>query len=143
MSDDPFAPLTRLLIETLAPDLHPTGRFIDLMHHDIRFSFPYAPTGFPKLITDREALSDYLATLEGLLCVRKVSLKSSVINGARTQAVLEFSATSALLQGGRLYAQDYVSILTLKEGRILDYRDYWNPLKVLDAFEPEVKDDQI
>ena len=135
MTDDPFAPLTRLLTETLAPDLQPAGRFIDLMHPDIRFVFPYAPKGFPKLITGRDALSEYLAALGSRLRVREVTLTGSVVNSGRTQAVLEFTAISVLLPALRLYPQDYVSVLTLKEGRILTYRDYWNPLIVLKSFD--------
>lgn len=135
MTDDPFAALTGLLIETLAPALHPAGRFIDLMHQDIRFSFPYAPRGFPQLITGRDALSDYLAALGARLSVSEVSLKTFVANGEKTQAVLEFRATAVLQPRARVYQQGYVSIVALSEGKIIEYRDYWNPLIVLETFE--------
>jgi ketosteroid isomerase-like protein len=34
---------------------------------------------------------------------------------------------------GAPYNQLYISVVTLRDGRIAHYRDYWNPLVVLTA----------
>ncbi|MCW5312285.1 hypothetical protein IGA85_33285, partial [Pseudomonas aeruginosa] len=41
----------------------------------------------------------------------------------------------ATVSGGKL-AQDYISVLRTRDGQILLYRDFWNPLRHLEAGLP-------
>jgi ketosteroid isomerase-like protein len=43
------------------------------------------------------------------------------------------TATGKIKDTGEPYDQSYVVVLTAREGRIIRYRDYWNPLKALKA----------
>jgi hypothetical protein len=47
--------------------------------------------------------------------------------------IVEFSCTGEGVETGAPYDQVYISVVTLREGRIAHYRDYWNPLVVLTA----------
>jgi hypothetical protein len=47
-------------------------------------------------------------------------------------AIVEMTATGTLKGTGEPYEQPYVVVLTANDGRIVRYRDYWNPLKALD-----------
>lgn len=48
-------------------------------------------------------------------------------------AVIEMTATGKLKDTSEPYDQSFVVVLTAREGRIVRYRDYWNPLKALKA----------
>jgi uncharacterized protein len=47
------------------------------------------------------------------------------------------TATGTIKDTGEPYDQSYVVVLTVHEGRITRYRDYWNPLKALQASQEE------
>jgi ketosteroid isomerase-like protein len=47
--------------------------------------------------------------------------------------IFEFSCSGEGVATGAPYNQLYVSVVTLRDGRIAHYRDYWNPLVVLTA----------
>ena len=72
-----------------------------------------------------------LAALERGDTSRALELLVRAADG--TNAVLEFSCKGTSHETGARYDQDYVSVLDLREGLISRYRDYWNPLTVLEA----------
>ena len=47
--------------------------------------------------------------------------------------VLETSCEGVATHTGKPYNQQYISVITLRDGHIVHYRDYWNPLVVLEA----------
>ncbi|TYC52976.1 hypothetical protein FMN50_15435 [Rhodobacterales bacterium] len=47
--------------------------------------------------------------------------------------VFEFSCQGQGIETGKPYDQDYISVVTLRDGRVCHYRDYWNPLVALHA----------
>ena len=51
-------------------------------------------------------------------------------------AVFEMTAAGTIKDTGGPYEMSYVVVLTVRDGRIAHYRDYWNPLKAL-HFETE------
>ena len=52
-------------------------------------------------------------------------------------AAIEMTATGKIKDTGEPYDQSYVVVLTAREGRIIRYRDYWNPLKALQGASQE------
>lgn len=51
--------------------------------------------------------------------------------------VLEFDGFGTGIATGEPYEQRYVSIVRMGNGRIVHYKDYWNPLAVLRALRGE------
>jgi uncharacterized protein len=45
-------------------------------------------------------------------------------------AIIEMTMTGTVTATGAPYEQSYVVVLTVRDGLIARYRDYWNPLKV-------------
>jgi ketosteroid isomerase-like protein len=45
-------------------------------------------------------------------------------------AIIEMTMTGTVTATGAPYEQSYVSVLTVRDGLIARYRDYWNPLRV-------------
>ena len=47
--------------------------------------------------------------------------------------IFEASCQGRGANTGLAYDQDYISVVTLKDGRIARYADYWNPLVLVHA----------
>ncbi len=46
--------------------------------------------------------------------------------------VAEMRGVGRLVETGAPYDMTYIAVVTVRDGRITNYRDYWNPLAVLE-----------
>jgi len=120
-----------LLRGALGPALVPADDLLDLFAEDVVFEFPYASEGFPKRLDGRDRLAAHLARLGPLLEFDGFDLEASHVFGET--AVLEFTCEGRGVDTGVAYDQTYISVVTLRGGRIARYKDYWNPLVALAA----------
>ncbi|MCG7625051.1 nuclear transport factor 2 family protein [Epibacterium sp. Ofav1-8] len=92
---------------------------------DIVFEFPYAPEGAVAYLRGKDRMRAYLARIGPLLDFD--GLSHPVVHRVEGGAcfILEFSCKGRGAAGD--YDQVYISVITLKEGRIRHYKDYWNP----------------
>ena len=102
--------------------------YVDLMHDEIVFEFPFAPPGRPKRVEGKADLRDYLGRYPGR--VEFVRLLEMIVHQTVDPevVVLEMSIEGRLKETGEPYEMAYISVVTVRDGRILRYRDYWNPL---------------
>ena len=121
-----FPELTAALCAALPEQLAPADSFEQLMAEDVRFDFPYAPAGLVRRIDGRAALTDYVRALAPGLHIEQIDVVHAHADKDGRHATVEMALKGVL--NGHAYVQDYVSVLSLKEGRISHYRDYWNPL---------------
>lgn len=130
---DTFSSFSALLRQALGDHLAADATtFVQMMAEDSVMDFPYAPPGMVTRLEGRAAIQRHLATLVGL--IQFDEMIDLVVH--RTEAdtfVLEFGCTGRGVKTGLPYSQRYISVITLKDGRISRYRDYWNPLVVLEA----------
>lgn len=131
MTKDKFNSFSDLLRGVLGARLTGGTEMADLFTEDIVFEFPYAPEGFPRRLDGLTALKGHLARLDPILELREFTLHTAHVS--ENAVVFEFSCKGEGIATGLPYDQDYVSVVTLREGRISHYRDYWNPLVVLSA----------
>ncbi|MDB5537730.1 MAG: phenazine biosynthesis family protein [Devosia sp.] len=121
-----FAGLLRTALgDSLARD---ATTFLSMMAEDGVVEFPYLTAGAAPRLEGRAALSAHLASLEGMieidgfhdLVVHK-SLEPGVF-------ILEFTCIGRGAKTRLPYNQRYISVITVKDGHIVRYLDYWNPL---------------
>ena len=124
------AMIYRALGELLAPG---ADGFAAMMAEDGIMEFPFAPPGFPARLEGRDAVAAHLAGLPALLDIESLSEPEVRLARDGETAVLEFDCRGRAVATGRPYDQRYVSVITVRDGRIARYRDYWNPLVLLDA----------
>lgn len=104
----------------------------DLFHPNGVLEFPYAPPGWKTRFEGREAIWKHMQKFPEHLTVRfsEVSFYQTVDPDL---AIGEFHGDGrATVSGGKL-DQDYISLLWTKDGQIVRYRDFWNPLRHLEA----------
>lgn len=134
MSTDTVMSFSAMLREALGSALAPgASRFLDMFAEDGVMEFPFAPPGVAKRLEGRPALAAHLASLEGLASFNRMALRSCHRALDAEVFVLEFDGFGTGAATGRPFEQSYVSVITLRDGRIAQYRDYWNPLVVIEA----------
>ncbi len=131
---DQFSSFSSLLRAALDDLLVPDAEtFLDMVADDIVMEFPYAPPAAVPRVEGKAALAEYLAGAAALITIETMS--EPVVH--RTQdpdiVILEFTCTGHGTETGIAYNQTYISVVTLADGYITHYRDYWNPLVAMRA----------
>ena len=105
--------------------------FIDMLAEDAVMEFPYAPPGSIKRLDGKATIAKYMEEVSGRLQIERFA--PPVIHPTPDGFVLETSCEGVATHTGKPYNQQYISVITLRDGHIVHYRDYWNPLVVLEA----------
>lgn len=106
-----------------------TSAMVDLCADDVVFEFPFAPPGRPTRVEGKAALRDYLRSVSGRMRiegVRDLEIHETVKPDV---AIAEMTTTGTVVATGAPIERSYVSVLTVRDGLIARYRDYWNPLQ--------------
>ena len=129
---DTLPEFSAMLRAALGDELAPEATtFVEMMAENSVMKFPYAPPGGISRLDGRAAIARYIADLG----VDIESMSAPRIHRSRENGVvvLEFSGVGRSIANGKTYQQNYISVITLRDGHIAHYRDYWNPLVILDA----------
>ncbi|MFC0531564.1 nuclear transport factor 2 family protein [Phytohabitans kaempferiae] len=106
--------------------------WVDLCAEDVVFEFPYAPAGRPQRLEGKKAVASYLSVLPGSIEVTKEPQVTVHQTVDPNKAIIEMQIEGRVTATGAPYDQSYVVVLTVADGLITLYRDYWNPLVVID-----------
>lgn len=104
-------------------------------HDDVVLEFPYAPVGRPRRVEGKEAAGEYLRAVPSQIEFERVTHLDVHQTVDPDTAIIEWAASGHVKSTGAPYEMSYVVVLTLVDGKMALYRDYWNPLTVLDAIE--------
>lgn len=133
-SPDQMASFAALLRSALGDNLAPTANsFVEMMAEDGVMEFPYISAGEPMRLHGRDAVRQHLASLAGLIEIH--SFHDLIVHPSQTAGVfiLQMQCTGTAVTTGLPYNQRYISVITIAEGHIVNYLDYWNPLVVAAA----------
>lgn len=100
---------------------------------DVVLEFPYAPTGRPQRVEGKPAAEDYLKAVVGQVQFERITRQHVHQTVDPDTAIVEWSVSGHVKATGTPYEMSYVVVLTIVDGLIAVYRDYWNPLTLLDA----------
>ncbi|MFE8005080.1 nuclear transport factor 2 family protein [Streptomyces sp. NPDC057418] len=104
--------------------------WIALCDDDAVFEFPFAPNGFPSKLEGREAVAAYMRGYPDSIDLREIPrLEIHALRDPDT-VVAEWRGVGRVVASGAPYEMSYVAFVTVKDGRITRYRDYWNPLAI-------------
>jgi len=101
-------------------------------HDDIVLELPYAPPGSPSRVEGKTAVAEYLRTVPAGIDFQQLDFDVHQTVAAEAAAV-EWTAKGVVRATGAAYEMTYVVVLTLRDGLMRTYRDYWNPLVLLDT----------
>jgi ketosteroid isomerase-like protein len=100
---------------------------------DVVAEFPYAPRHHTGKLSGSEAVLNFLMKIGLYFQDIRVGEPTVHLTANPDVVILEYPGTSVSKETGLPYSQDYVSVLTLRAGRISHIREYYNPVKVLVA----------
>jgi ketosteroid isomerase-like protein len=106
--------------------------WVDLWADDGVFEFPFAPPGFPTRLEGKEAIREYIKDYPkhiDLAAFRDVRVHPSIDPEV---LVVEMLAEGRIVATGKPYEMSYIAVITVRDGKIARYRDYWNPLTALE-----------
>lgn len=93
--------------------------------------FPYAPEDHTRRLEGAEAVVAFMRRIPTF--AEGFSLGEPTIFPTSNGFVAEYHGEATFKSTGRRYAQDYVSFFTVKDGKIVGIREYYDPLRVLRA----------
>ncbi|MRN52909.1 nuclear transport factor 2 family protein [Paenibacillus monticola] len=104
---------------------------LDLFDEDVIFEFPYVPNPSPKQLEGKTALQQHLQMLDKILAI--TSFTTPIVNVSADSPVFfaQFEGSGILLADGKTYEQQYISVVELRDDKIVRYQDYWNPLAMM------------
>ncbi|MEU8437028.1 nuclear transport factor 2 family protein [Streptomyces sp. NPDC029216] len=109
--------------------------WVGLWAEDGVMEFPFAPPGWPRRLEGREAVAEYMRPYPDHIDLHdfpEADLRIHETADPRT-IVAEMRGTGRLVRTGGPYDMRYVAVVTVDDGRITAYRDYWNPLAALET----------
>jgi hypothetical protein len=98
------------------------------------FEFPYTPPGFPRRLEGRAAIADYISGFPDLVRLKSFEVIECYADPTGREGCVEFMCEAEALPTGKPYNQHYISLIKTKNKKVTLYRDFWNPLVVLEAF---------
>lgn len=102
---------------------------------DVVAEFPFAPQGSPRRLEGRTALYQYLRNYVNVIDVRSLPHRRIYSTDDPNVAIAEWSSSGEVLTNGNAYEMSYATFVTFKNGLILNYREYWNPLVFTQALD--------
>jgi ketosteroid isomerase-like protein len=109
-----------------------TSGWVDLWAADGIMEFPFAPEGWPQRLEGRDAIAAYIRDYPDHIDLHDIpDLLIHQTSDPRT-IVVEMRAVGRLVETDKPYEMKYIAVVTVENGRITSYRDYWNPLAVLE-----------
>ncbi|MGA2868901.1 MAG: nuclear transport factor 2 family protein [Verrucomicrobiota bacterium] len=110
-------------------------RFLNVWHENGVQVMPYAPEGFPARLEGKKAIRRQYAIL--LAEYKSIRIPNRIFHftndpnrvWVELQSEIQFKAT------GKSYNNTYVCLFILRDGKIIEYKEYFNPLILLNSFD--------
>jgi uncharacterized protein len=124
--------------ETLVGD---NVRWWTLIADDLVWELPYAlAIGHPARLAGREAVQRHVDWFLGAVQDFRFSDLQVQAMADPEAAVAEVRAEALIKPTGRIYRQDYVVFLRVRDGRIAFLREYFDPVRAAQAMDAPILD---
>ena len=110
------------------------GHFFDLLAGDVVFEFIITVPGYPRRIAGRDNLIELYRGYQSTFCLDRC-FDLRVHRSDDSTVTLEYASEGKATATGRPYGNRYISVVTIKNRKIVHWRDYLDPLRVFAALE--------
>ena len=115
----------------LAKDIKGWAELCDV---NVVVEFPFAPDEASRRMVGRAAFYEYLKDYPSVIDLRKTDTMSICATDDPNRAIAEWSVSGRVINGNP-YEMSYATFVTFKNGLIVNYREYWNPIAFLAAMD--------
>ncbi|MER7659996.1 MULTISPECIES: nuclear transport factor 2 family protein [unclassified Streptomyces] len=106
--------------------------WVDLWDEAGVFEFPFAPDGRPKRLEGKAAVADYMRGYPDHIDLHDFPYVEIHRTLTPETIVVEMRGVGRLVETGSPFDMSYIAVVTVQNGLITRYRDYWNPLALQD-----------
>jgi ketosteroid isomerase-like protein len=108
--------------------------FLELMASDGYVEWPYRPAGVPGRLQGRAEIRDHLTKVAKNL-IRFDEYRNVMMHETTDPEVIivEYDAHGVVVATGAPFEQTVIAVIRVRNGQILSYRDYVNPLPLAAA----------
>jgi uncharacterized protein len=104
--------------------------WVGLWAEDGVMEFPFAPQGWPERLEGKTAIAAYMRHYPDHIDLHDFPDVRIHQTAAPETIVVEMRGVGLLVKSCRPFDMRYIAVVTVQDGRITSYRDYWNPLAV-------------
>ena len=127
-------PFFRIIEEGLR-DLVDGDHFFNLLADDVVFDFIITVPDYPRHVVGRDNLIELYRGYGSTFFLDRCHDLRVHRSDATSSVVLEYASQGRVLATGYPYSNRYVSVITLKDRKVSEWRDYLDPLRVFAALE--------
>lgn len=127
-------PFFRIIEQGLA-GLVDGGHFFDLLADDVVFDFVITVPGYPRHVVGRDNLIELFRGYGSTFFLDNCDDLRVHHSPSTSTVVLEYSSHGQVVGTGYPYSNRYISVVTIKDRKVIQWRDYLDPLRVFAALE--------
>jgi len=105
----------------------------ELCDENVVVEFPFAPEGSPSKIEGRQAIYEYLRNYPDTIDIKEITTFKIYSTDDPNIAIADWSVTGRVISNGNPYNMSYATFVTVSDGLIVKYKEYWNPMAFLKA----------
>jgi uncharacterized protein len=121
------------IIEQGLDGLVDPGHFFDLLAEDITIDYVVTVPGYPRHVEGRTAVAELYRPYGTLITLDRCFDLAVYHDAAKGVVVLEYASEGHVVSTGHRYSNRYISVLTLRDRKVVQWRDYLDPVAVFDA----------
>lgn len=103
-----------------------TGPWSEMFHDDGAMEFPFAPPGYPPRLDGKSAIADFIKTYPDHINLKSMTFTGSHYSG--DTLIIEMVGEGTSVPAGNDFTMKYVAVITVRDGKFVLYKDYWDPL---------------
>src|SRR6201986_2682048 len=108
--------------------------FFDMHADDVVVEYIITVPDYPRRIVGREALAELYSDYGDSIVQSGSSDVHRYYDAAKSVVVLEYTMHGTVVHTGASYTNRFISVITVKDRKIVHWRDYLDPLAVFAAF---------
>jgi ketosteroid isomerase-like protein len=107
--------------------------YFDLLADDVVVEYVITVPGYPRRVEGRQGVIDLYSDYDAFMKIDSADNLRVYRDPEVSAVVLEYEVHGESAQTGRPYDNRFVSIITVKSGKVTWWRDYLDPIAVFDA----------
>jgi ketosteroid isomerase-like protein len=123
------------IIEQGLPGLADGGHFFELLADDVVFDFVITVPDYPRRVVGRDNLIELYRGYGSTFFLDRCHDLRVHRSDSTSSVVLEYASQGKVVTTGYPYTNRYISVITLKDRKVSQWRDYLDPLRVFAALE--------
>jgi uncharacterized protein len=107
--------------------------YFDLLADDVVVEYVISVPGYPRRVQGRQSVLDLYRGYDRYMKVDGADNLRVYRDPNASVVILEYEVHGESIQTGRPYNNRFVSIITIKDHKVTDWRDYLDPVAVFNA----------